>query len=78
LTLGESKHKGGNTVAGRRAIKKQASLCSDNVAGGRGWHSRKIKLKKSEHEEGHIALRGIVANIVACNHMWVKPCSLLL
>jgi hypothetical protein len=25
--------------------KKQASLCSDNVAAGRGWHSREIKLK---------------------------------
>jgi hypothetical protein len=27
--------------------KKQASLCSDNVAGGRGWHCREIKLKES-------------------------------
>jgi hypothetical protein len=23
--------------------KKQASLCSDNAAGGKGWHSREIK-----------------------------------
>jgi hypothetical protein len=30
-------------VAGRRLEKKQASLCCDNVAGGRGWHSREIK-----------------------------------
>jgi hypothetical protein len=26
--------------------KKQASLCSDNVAGERGWHNREIKLKR--------------------------------
>jgi hypothetical protein len=36
--------------------KKQRSLCSDNVAVGKGWHSREIKLKKFKHEEGHIAL----------------------
>jgi hypothetical protein len=29
----------------------------NNVAGGRGQHSREIKLKESECEEGHIALR---------------------
>jgi hypothetical protein len=35
----------GNNVAGRREkTNKQASV--DNVAAGRGWHSRKIKLKK--------------------------------
>jgi hypothetical protein len=28
----------------------------NNVAGRRGWHSREIKLKESELEEGHIAL----------------------
>jgi hypothetical protein len=36
-------------VAGRRAKKKkkkQGSLCSDNVAAGREWHGREIKLKK--------------------------------
>jgi hypothetical protein len=32
--------------------KKQASLCSDKVAGWRGWHSREVKPKESEHE-GH-------------------------
>jgi hypothetical protein len=51
--------KEGNNTAGRRAKKKkkkQASLCSDNVVGRRGCHSREIKLKKSKHEEGHIAL----------------------
>jgi hypothetical protein len=36
--------------------KKEASLCSDNVAWGRGWHSREIKLEESKCEEGHIAL----------------------
>jgi hypothetical protein len=35
----------GNNVVGRRARKKITSLCSDNVAGGRRWHSREIKLK---------------------------------
>jgi hypothetical protein len=57
LTLGGSEHQRGNNVARRRTKKKkQAGLCSNNVAGGRGWHSREIKLKKSESEEGHIAL----------------------
>jgi hypothetical protein len=36
--------------------KKQASLCSDNVALGRGQHSREINLKESKHEEGNVAL----------------------
>jgi hypothetical protein len=36
--------------------KKQASLCPDNVARERGWHSREIKFKESKCEEGHIAL----------------------
>jgi hypothetical protein len=31
--------------------KKQTSLFSDNVAGGKRWHNRKIKLKESKHEE---------------------------
>jgi hypothetical protein len=35
---------------------KQASLCSENVAGEKGWHSREIKLKESKHEEVHKAL----------------------
>jgi hypothetical protein len=48
--------------------KKQASLCSDNVVGG-----REIKLKESKSEEGHIALGVEVANRVACRHIWVKP-----
>jgi hypothetical protein len=48
--------KRGNDVTGRRA-RKEASLCSDNVAGGRGWHSREIKLEESKCEEGHLALR---------------------
>jgi hypothetical protein len=44
-------------VAGRRARKETStSLCSDNVAGGRGWRSREIKFKESKHEEGHVAL----------------------
>jgi hypothetical protein len=34
-------------LSGRRAKKrKQASLCYDNVSGGRGWHNRELKLKK--------------------------------
>jgi hypothetical protein len=40
--------KGENDVAGRRIKtkkKKQTSLCSDNGAGERRWHSREIKLK---------------------------------
>jgi hypothetical protein len=49
-------NKVGNNAAGRRAKKKEANLCPDNVAGGRGWHSREIKLKESKCEEGHIAL----------------------
>jgi hypothetical protein len=59
LTLGGSEHQRDNNVSGRRdqrkRKKKQATLCSDNGAGGREWHSREIKLKKSKHE-GHIAL----------------------
>jgi hypothetical protein len=43
-------------VAGRGPEKKQASLCLDNVAGGRGWHSRETQLKESKCEEGHVAL----------------------
>jgi hypothetical protein len=47
----------GNNVAGKRAKKKkQTSLCSGNVAGGRVWHRREIKPKESKYEEGHIAL----------------------
>jgi hypothetical protein len=40
----------------KKKKKKQAGLCSDNVAGGRGWHSKEIKLKESKSEEGHITL----------------------
>jgi hypothetical protein len=36
--------------------KKQTGLCSDKVAGGKGWHSREIKPKESKREEGHISL----------------------
>jgi hypothetical protein len=49
----------GTIVARRRAKKtkkKEASLYADNVATGRGRHSREIKLKKSKCEEGHVAL----------------------
>jgi hypothetical protein len=51
----------------------------NNVAVGRGWYSRKIKLKESK-SEGHIALGGggEVANRVACIQICVKPCFLLL
>jgi hypothetical protein len=31
----------------KREREKQASPCSDNVAGGKGWHSSEIKLKKN-------------------------------
>jgi hypothetical protein len=33
---------------------KQTGLCSDKLAGGKGWHSREIKPKESKRE-GHIA-----------------------
>jgi hypothetical protein len=45
-----------SSVAGRRTEEKQTALCSDKVAGGKGWHSREIKSEESKHEEGHIAL----------------------
>jgi hypothetical protein len=35
---------------------EQIGLCSDKVAGGKGWHSREINPKESRREEGHIAL----------------------
>jgi hypothetical protein len=41
---------------GPKKKKRQTSLCSDNVAVGRGWHSREIKLKESKLGEGHVPL----------------------
>jgi hypothetical protein len=43
----------GGIIAG----KETDSLCSDNVAGGKGWHGREIKPNEFKREEGHIALR---------------------
>jgi hypothetical protein len=40
----------------RAKKRKQTSLCSDNVAMGRGWHSREIKHKESKHEDDRVAL----------------------
>jgi hypothetical protein len=48
--------KEGNDVEGRRTRRETDRLCSDKVAGGKGWHSREIKLKESKHEESHLAL----------------------
>jgi hypothetical protein len=60
-------------------------LSSDKGAEGKGWHNREIKPKEFKDEEGHIALGveghlalGEVAYRIACNHIWVKPCFLIL
>jgi hypothetical protein len=46
----------GNNVAGRRMRKQnKLGLSPKKVAARKGWHNREIKLKKSKHEEGHIA-----------------------
>jgi hypothetical protein len=50
LTLPPSLH------CSREEGHKQTSLHSDNVARGKGCHSREIQLKGSKHEEGHVAL----------------------
>jgi hypothetical protein len=42
-------------VAERRT-KTETGLCSDKVAGGKGWHSREVKPKESKREEGQVAL----------------------
>jgi hypothetical protein len=56
--FGVTVYRGHGSATGRRAKKKkrQTSLCSDNVAVGRGWHSREIKLKESKLGEGHVPL----------------------
>jgi hypothetical protein len=41
---------------GQGPEKKQASLCSDTVTEGRGWHNREIKFKESKPKEGHVSL----------------------
>jgi hypothetical protein len=48
-------NKGGNNVAGRRTRNETDRLCSDEVAGRKGWHSKEIKPKEPKLKEGHIA-----------------------